>query len=164
MISLLSLEYELKESPAQVMSRINWAVEEVEVDHWQDYSNFGLARSSQRDWIGQIDQKAYWFSIQEPDSFFKKKFIVVAEGKLHFKASTTKISVKLGLNIFTFIVMLFIYATTASSIVRVLLESTPNEYGSIIFPLLLSLISTILIVHRLKTAERKLDFLFAEGQ
>jgi hypothetical protein len=162
MITLTSLEYELKETPVEVLSRLNWSVEEIETSWWQDLNNLNVPHATQKDWIGQIDQRNLAFSIQEPGSIIKRKLNVVVKGRFSQKAASTNVHVRLGLDNFTFILIVMIYLATALNISEVFTNEEFNDYFSLGFFLIsLPILGTFLIWHRMKSAESKLDILFA---
>lgn len=86
MIPLTFLEYELNEQPDKILSRLKWAVEEVEFSWLNNFNNWKSTSETHKNWIGEINRKNLNFSLEEPGPFFKRKFNVVLKGKLELKA------------------------------------------------------------------------------
>lgn len=160
MIPLTSLEYELDEKPDKTLSRLKWAVEEVE-SSWLDNMNWSTTPATHKDWIGEIDKRNLEFSLEEPGSFFKRKFNVVLKGNLELRASTTNVKIKLGLENFSFLWIFIIYLMAALMISDAFTnEEFDSHFYLGFFLVAYPVLGTILINRRMKKAEKKLDVLF----
>lgn len=160
MISLTTIEYDLDEQVDKTLSRLKWAVEEVEPS-WLDIMNWSTAPATRKDWIGGIDKEELKFSIQEPGSLFKPRFNVVLKGRMESRASKTSVKVKLGLQTFAFIFIFMIYIFTSLIIYDAFEDEKFNSFFPLIFFLVACpILETYLITRRMKRAEKKLDKLF----
>lgn len=162
MITLTFLEYELTEKPADIFNRLKWSVEQVEVSWFDKLNNWSTSPATHKDWVGQINQKNLSFSLEEPASFFKRNFIVIVDGSVELKASTTNVKINVGLNNFSFLWICLLYLGSALFIVEAFINREIDSYFCLIFFLLaFPILGTVLVYRRIKRAEMKLDLLFA---
>jgi hypothetical protein len=161
MVPLTTLEYELDENLDKVLSRLKWAVEEVELNWLDDLNKWNTGPATHKDWIGEINKKSLNFKLKEPGSLFKQKIKVMLKGNLELRASTTNVKIKLGLDNISFIWILMVYIISALSISDVFTNDEFNSYLALgIFLLAFPILGTYLLTRRMKRAERKLDKLF----
>ena len=161
MIPFSSIEYELKENPDKVLSRLKWAVEEVELSWLDDLNEWNTGPSTHKDWIGEINDKDLNFKLKEPGSLFKRKINVMLKGNLELRASTTSVKIKLGLDNISFTWILMIYLMTALVISVFLINEEFNSYFALVsFLVAFPGFGTYLLTRRMKRAENKLDKLF----
>ena len=162
MVPLIHYEYELKEKPETVLSRINWAVERVEYKWYHYLFNFDTSPSTNRDWIGIVDENKLRFNLEEPPVLFKKKYILTVKGNIELKASRTNVKIKLGLDYFSVLSIPMLYLANAFIIYEWASSGLSKEY---ILPLvffgLFAFIATFNIYRGIKRCEKKLDKLFA---
>ena len=161
MIPLTLLEYELDEQPERVLSRLKWAVEEVEYSWLDNLNNWKPTPATHKDWVGEIDIRNLEFYLEEPGHLFKRKFNVTLEGKFEIRSSSTNVHIKLGLDNFSFLSIVALYAIGVLSIADAFSNEEFNSYFSLLFFLVgFPLFGTLLIIRRMKRAENKLDKLF----
>lgn len=161
MIPLTSIEYELKERPDKVLSRLNWAVEEVELSWIDDLNKWNSGPSTDKDWIGEINERDYNFILKEPGSLLQQKIKVILKGQLEFRSTSTCVKINLGLTNASFTWILMVYILTAMMISELFMNEGANSYGMIIiFLIAFPVFGTFMIVRRMKRAEKNLDKLF----
>lgn len=157
MVPLIFLEYELNEDLEKIFNRMKWAVEQETPNLFGKYNP-----DTSKHWLGEIDEKNLTFALEESGSYWKKHFNVVLKGHLELKPSKMLVKIKLGLANFTFLLILMIYVGTCLFAFDVLSQKQDSiSLYSIIYVGIYPLFGTILIIRRMKSAERKLDFLFS---
>lgn len=161
MVPLTLLEYELNEEPELVLSRLKWAVEQVDIG-WVAEISSKINPTTHKKWIGEIDERHYTFKLEEAGSYFKRKFNVVLKGRIEFRSSSTNVKIKLGIDNFTFLIITAFYLGIILFASETILD---GSYDSLISNALFfsayPVIGTFLIKHRMKNAERNLDILFS---
>ncbi|MGB3464467.1 MAG: hypothetical protein WBA74_04325 [Cyclobacteriaceae bacterium] len=162
MITLTHLEYELAEQPDKILSRLKWSVEEVEKSWMDNFNYWKKSPETHKPWVGEIDKMNMKFSMEEPDSIFKRSLNVVLKGKIEPRASTTNVSIKLGIENFSFLLIFILYLGGIIFLTDAFTDEEFNSYLSLFFFLIFyPILGTCLIRRRIKRAERKLDHLFA---
>ena len=162
MIPLSFLEYELAEQPDKTLNRLKWSVEEIEISWLDKLNNWKASPTTHKPWIGEIDYENLKFSLEESGTLLKRRFNVVLTGKIESRASSTNVKIKLGLDNFSFLLIAILYLGGVLFIADSFTNEEFNSYFSLFFFLIAyPMLGTFLIRRRMKSAEKKLDQVFA---
>jgi hypothetical protein len=162
MIPLVFLEYELPETPDNVLNQLKWSVEEVEVSWLDNFANWKTKPDTHKNWTGEIDRQNLRFSLEESGPLFNQRLNVVLKGKLELRASSTNLKIKVGLDNFSSIWIFMLYLGGILFLSDAFTNKEFDSYFSLFFFLIAyPLLGTFLIRKRMKRTELKLDQLFA---
>ncbi|MEO1050606.1 MAG: hypothetical protein AAFX87_08260 [Bacteroidota bacterium] len=160
MITITNLEYELEEGPDDIISRLGWATADEDLS-WFDKLGHNPGVETNRDWVGKIDNKNLRFSLKQPKGLAKRRFDITVDGELIPQVNSTLINVSIGLNLRSFVLMVFIYLGAAWFIYDSVSEGGRElNPALVLLGILIPAIVTTIIAYRLKRAENKLDKLF----
>ena len=164
MLPLSFLEYELKEKPKEVITRLKWAVEQVDMS-WLTQMFTKTIPATHKHWIGEIDEHKHTFNLEQAGSYFKRKFNIVLKGSIEQQGATTQIKIRLGIDNFAAVLITFLYLVIILITVEAISNGIDDNFlYSAFYFLIYPTVWTFLIKHRMKIAERNLDLIFSEGQ
>jgi len=160
MIPFTTLEYEIDEDPKNAISRLKWAVEEVEPS-WEDYMNWSSTPDTNKFWFGQIDHEKQRFSLEPAGSFLQRKMTVIVKGKVEHEVRVSKVKVRIGLDYSSFLWLSIVFLLTALVISDIFLTKEFNSpVGLFLWITVGAILPIISIFKSIKRSEKRLDVIF----
>ena len=164
MFPIRKLEYEVKDNCDEVLSRLKWAVEQIDNPGLRLVLN--LPYSSNRDWLGIINQEKKKFILIEPIPWIQFFILqIVIRGQIIDFGKYTKVVVGFKLGFYTFVMAILISGITLFYLYQVIVfPDFVDVTGLVIWLLVFPVIGILLMIRKLNKLESKLDKIFEYGE